>query len=113
MDDGTLEALEGRLKARFGRESRIAKGLVETIDEKLAEVDWVMRVDQTEEEGEDGSLFGDDEETEGGDGVKETKTEDTAGGAKEETSAPNPREGWTIQDYVKYMETGKPPPAQQ
>ena len=58
-----------------------------------------MRVD--EKEGEDGSLFGDDEDEGKGEASdKEDKPE----------IALNPREGWTIQDYVKYMETGIPPP---
>lgn len=118
MDEATLSGFEGRLKDRLGRESRIAKDLVTSIEEKLGEVDWTMRVDQ-EDEGEDGSLFGDDGGDGGdeeGEGIKESKSEDPAGGAKEQEDgaapAPNPREGWTIQDYVKYMETGKPPPPQ-
>ena len=59
-----------------------------------------MRVD--EEEGEDGSLFGDDEDE------AEGEKDDMMAGKEEEKAEtiPNPREGWTIQDYVKYMEIG-------
>jgi hypothetical protein len=111
MDEGTLNGFEARLKDRLSRESRIAKSLVESIEEKLGEVDWAMRVDQTEE-GEDGSLFGDDDDDDNDDGADEAaKVEEqaTIGGA---APGPNPREGWTIQDYVKYMETGISPAPQ-
>jgi len=82
------------------RESGRARGLIDEIDRKREEVDWAMRVD--EEEGEDGSLFGDDEDE--GEGDKD----DTMAGKEDDKpeTLPNPREGWTIQDYVKYMETG-------
>jgi len=97
-----LDRLEGRLKDRLERESGRARGLRDEIDRKRKEVDWAMRVD--EEEGEDGSLFGDDEDEAEGD------KDDTMAGKEEEKpepeTIPNPREGWTIQDYVKYMETG-------
>jgi len=95
-----LDRLEGRLKDRLERESGRARGLMDEVDRKREEVDWAMRVD--EEEGEDGSLFGDDEDE--GEGDKD----DTMAGKDEEKpeTLPNPREGWTIQDYVKYMETG-------
>jgi hypothetical protein len=96
MSEEELTRLEGRLRDRLEREGGRSKGLKDEIETRREEVDWAMRVD--EEEGEDGSLFGDDEVEEGG--------------AKAEKSgeiAPNPREGWTIQDYVKFMETGIPP----
>jgi hypothetical protein len=94
MSEEELTRLEGRLRDRLGREGGRSKGLKDEIERRREEVDWAMRVD--EEEGEDGSLFGEEEG-----GVKEEE--------KAEVMAPNPREGWTIQDYVKYMETGIPP----
>lgn len=102
-----LDRLEGRLKDRLEREAGRARGLKDEIERKREEVDWAMRVD--EEEGEDGSLFGDDDEdgSEGGD-----KDEAMAGSetkAEPVKEIPNPREGWTIQDYIKYMETGTKP----
>lgn len=92
--------MEGRLKDRLEREGGRARGLKDEIERKREEVDWAMRVD--EEEGEDGSLFGDDEVDE------QDKDETMAEGDKPEAvkELPNPREGWTIQDYVKHMETG-------
>jgi hypothetical protein len=101
MGEVELDRLEGRLKDRLGREGERARSLKDEIERRREEVDWGMRVD--EEEGEDGSLFGDDED-EGGE--KEETMADA--GAKAEPAAPisNPREGWTIQDYVKFMETG-------
>ena len=104
-----LDRLEGRLKARLEREGGRARGLKDEIERKREEVDWLMRVDE-EEEGEDGSLFGDDEDDgEGGD--KDEAMPDGMGKDKVEpvNGAPNPREGWTIQDYVKFMETGTEP----
>ena len=100
MGEEELTRLESRLKDRLGREEGRSRGLKDEIERRREEIDWVMRVD--EEEGEDGSLFGDDED--GGEGADE-------GAGKEDKfeTAPNPREGWTIQDYVKYMETGIPP----
>jgi hypothetical protein len=94
-----LDRLEGRLKDRLERESGRARGLRDEIERKREEVDWAMRVD--EEEGEDGSLFGDDEDEAEGD-----KDDTMAGNEEKPETIPNPREGWTIQDYVKYMETG-------
>jgi hypothetical protein len=90
-----LDRLEGRLKDRLERESGRARGLRDEIERKREEVDWAMRVD--EEEGEDG----DDEEEAKGD-----KDDTMAGNEEKPETIPNPREGWTIQDYVKYMETG-------
>jgi hypothetical protein len=111
MDERELGAVEGRLVDRLKREKGRAKGLKGEIEGRMDEVDWVMRVDE-EEEGEDGSLFGDDEDEDEDEGDQAKAEADV--GAKAQTgtetkTAPNPREGWTIQDYVKFMETGIPP----
>lgn len=97
MTERELVSLETRLRDRLKRERGRAKGLKDEIEERKDEVDWGMRVDVEDEEGEDGSLFGDDEEEEGEKAVPAT------------VPAPNPREGWTIQDYVRYMEKGIAP----
>jgi hypothetical protein len=99
MTDRDLVSLETRLRDRLKRERGRAKGLKDEIEERKDEVDWGMRVDVEDEEGEDGSLFGDDEEEEGKKAVP----------AAIPVPAPNPREGWTIQDYVRYMEKGIAP----
>lgn len=111
MNDTELEGLERRLKDRLKREGERAQSLIEEVDNRAAEVDWTMRVNE-EEEGDDGSLFGgesDGEDPTAGKG----KSGEEAGGPTtnqaKELPQPNPREGWTIQDYVKYMESGIAP----
>jgi hypothetical protein len=104
MSDEELNALSRRLEGRLTRERERGKGLRAEIESRAGEVDWGMRVDE-EEEGEDGSLFGDDDEDDNGGGDGEEGKEEEG---KVEV-LPNPREGWTIQDYVRFMETGKPP----
>lgn len=103
MSESELEGLERRLKDRLKRESGRAKGLVEEVEKRSGEVDWTMRVD-VEGEDDDGSLFGGDSDDEGDKGENTSPKQEA-----KEPSKPNPREGWTIQDYVKYMESGTKP----
>jgi len=66
----------------------------------------------TEGDGEGGGdgeddLFGEDEDEEmGGEGKK---VGDQATGQGEGEGLWNPREGWTVVDYVRFMESGKQP----
>lgn len=113
MDERELDHLEQRLRDRLKRESGRAKSLIMEVERKSAEVDWTMRVDEEEGDEDDGSLFGgggsEDGDGEGGSDGAGTKLPGESG-QDEGTSAPlpaaNPREGWTIQDYVRFMETG-------
>jgi hypothetical protein len=102
MTERDLVSLETRLRDRLKRERGRAKGMKDEIEERKDEVDWGMRVDVEDEEGEDGSLFGDDEEEEQGEKAVQATISIPV-------PAPNPREGWTIQDYVRYMEKGIAP----
>jgi hypothetical protein len=93
------------LKARLEREMKIAEGLRGTLESASEEYEWGMRVDaaEGEEDGEkkdeeEDDLFGEEEETE------EVKAAQAA-----KQLAPNPREGWKIADYMRYMDTGVSP----
>jgi hypothetical protein len=103
MDEPVLLGVTKRLKDRLERESVRAKRLKELVSEKEGEVDWAMRIgeghDDGEEEEEEDDLFGDgDEEKDWGEG------DDVKLG-------PNPREGWSLADYVRYIDSGLGPAA--
>lgn len=102
LDEGALTRVSERLKARLGRESERANAMAREIERRAEEYDWAYRPDA--EEGEKGGegegegeedeedLFGDDEEMEG---------------KEEEKLAPNPREGWSVGDYLALLDTGR------
>lgn len=115
MDEGTLHRLERNLRGRLQRESKRARAITEEIDKQAEEVDWVMRVGEEEEgeeeggevgdEGDDEDLFGDEDDEDQGDKRGKVKGQKE----EEEVKLPNPREGWSIGDYVTFMDTGKEP----
>lgn len=93
------------LKSRLEREMKIAEGLRGALESASEEYEWGMRVDaaEGEEDGEkkdeeDDDLFGEEGE------MEEVKAAQAA-----KQLAPNPREGWKIADYMRYMDTGVPP----
>ncbi|CAK9780016.1 hypothetical protein CC85DRAFT_283602 [Cutaneotrichosporon oleaginosum] len=97
LDEGALQRHTDRLKARLGRESQRARGMMREIERRGEEYDWTYRPgeeeeEEKEEEEEEEDLFGDDEEEEE---------------QKAEPLAPNPREGWGVADYLVFLETGK------
>lgn len=116
MDEGSLARLGEGLRERLGREKNMADAVREEIGRREEEVDWGMRIvvgdEGTEGDGEGGGdgeddLFGEDEDEEmGGEGKK---VGDQATGQGEGEGLWNPREGWTVVDYVRFMESGKQP----
>jgi hypothetical protein len=116
MDEGSLARLGEGLRERLGREKNMADAVREEIGRREEEVDWGMRIvvgdEGTEGDGEGGGdgeddLFGEDEDEEmGGEGKK---VGDQAKGQGEGEGLWNPREGWTVVDYVRFMESGKQP----
>lgn len=101
------------LKGRLEREGRIADNLRGALERSGEEYEWGMRVeggdDEPEESGDgkkedEDDLFGDDE-----DDMEEVgKPKETVDEGKK-VAVPNPREGWRVADYVRYMDTGVGP----
>lgn len=106
MNDPDLERLRSGLKAKLERDSLRAKKLQDIIKEKEEEVDWVLRIGEGEEEEED-DLFGDEK---GADGGKAEEGEGKTGEESVKPLGPNPREGWAVDDYLRYMDSGLEPP---
>ncbi|BEJ15052.1 hypothetical protein CspHIS471_0408190 [Cutaneotrichosporon sp. HIS471] len=103
LDDGALQRCTDRLKARLGRESERARAMAREIERRGEEYDWTYRPGEEEEDekdeeedDEEEDLFGDEEEEE-----EEKK--------KGEVLAPNPRAGWSITDYLAFLENGTVP----
>ena len=86
---GWKDELERRLK----KEEMTAEALEQFIDETAEEYDWELRVDRVDDEDAD-DLF--DEPPE------EEQEEEAAG----EQVLPNPREGWEVRDYVRFLDMG-------
>jgi hypothetical protein len=134
-----VEQLRKQLAERLGREERAAKALRELVQEKEEEYDWAVRIDGEEEDGDEGDgdraaaaaavgglaneddddLFGDDEDVKIIEAPGPASASAVQGGQKSsagaatttESMARNPREGWSVADYVRYMDTGKAPTA--
>ncbi|ORY31244.1 hypothetical protein BCR39DRAFT_587576 [Naematelia encephala] len=122
MNVDELGVVERRLEERLSRESITAKKILEEIQTREDEVDWTMRIggdddaqgdgddendndngkdkDKDKEDDEDEDLFGDNDD--------EPVVVVPADG-KKEPLPPNPRDGWTLADYGRYMDTGKEP----
>lgn len=119
LDEGDLGRILSGLRARLGREGRIADGLRGVLETSGEEYEWGMRVDggEADEEQEEGGkgeskgdeeeddLFGEDED----DMVEVVKPSEGKQEAEVKKLAPNPREGWRVADYVRYMDTGEGP----
>jgi hypothetical protein len=122
MGETELRAILAGLKGRLEREGRIADGLRAQIETCSEEYEWGMRVDGGDEDvgegdkddkAEDDDLFGEDEDEPEGSAKGQGKEVEGQGegvdGNTAQTLAPNPREAWTIADYVRYMDTGSEP----
>ena len=92
------------------RESNKARAVREEIAQREEEVNWTMRIGENDEQGQDGEgedgeeeedLFGDNDEVDEA-GVQE-------GEGKGDGAMENPRKGWTVKDYVRFMGTGVEP----
>jgi hypothetical protein len=114
LDEPALEALLMGLKGRLEREGRISDGLRGALERAGEEYEWGMRVDGGEDdedagdgkkgEEDDDDLFGDDDEE-----TEEVGKSKEQGETGKKVVAPNPREGWRVADYVRYMDTGAGP----
>lgn len=91
LDETALTTFTTDLRARLDRESHRATAMVHEIQRREEEFDWTMRVGEEEEEKDD--LFDDDEED------VDMKP----------APVPNPREGWSVADYLRLLDTGRPP----
>lgn len=105
LDEAALGRQTAELRARLQRESHRASGMAREIQRREDEYDWAMRVGDDAEEEEKDDLF-DDDEDDGGDVQMKS----------EEPKVPNPREGWSVGDYLSFLDSGKvptipPPPA--
>jgi len=134
MGEDEVGKLLSGLKRRLGRENEMSRGILEEAERVSAEMDWELRIgddgEGEEEEAvdevkvekvdkggeEDEDLFGDDDDDDDIvmiDPPPSVKTENMATKGKEKNAekgkSPNPREGWTVVDYVRFMETGKRP----
>jgi hypothetical protein len=103
MDDAKLAGVRATLGRRLQREKAMAGTLSEEIKRRAEEYEWDMRVDADEDEEKD-DLF--DEEEEEADGDVAMKEEEKA------AQAPNPRPGWKVTDYLRFLDMGRVPPSQ-
>lgn len=106
MSERDLDALTLRLRGRLERESAMTERMKEAVKRYEDQVEWSMRIEddaaaaEGDGEGEDeDDLFGDE------DGEKPPPTTKVA----PVKIAPNPREGWNLTDYLKFMDTGVQP----
>jgi hypothetical protein len=92
MSRPELEGWRSDLKRRLRKEESTADALEQFIEETAEEYDWELRVDKVDEEAED-DLF-------------DEPPEEPAEEKIVEKVLPNPREGWEIRDYVRFLDTG-------
>ncbi|KAL7420870.1 hypothetical protein Q5752_004824 [Cryptotrichosporon argae] len=122
MDDVALGAYTRALRTRTAREGQRAQALLREIVRREDEVDWAMRIrDDDDDEGEGEGEGGDGAEVASkredgdgdGDGDDDLFGEDDEGdavmAAPVAAKAANPREGWNLADYLRYMEKGVGP----
>lgn len=100
LSQSDLEAFSQRIRKRLNEENAIGEGLSELVKAQSEEYEWDKRVQEEGEAGEDDDddLFNDKEDM-----AEEKQNED------EPELAPNPRPGWTLADYVGYMDAGVRP----
>ena len=102
LDDVALARLTNDMRARLKREKARADVMIKEIQRREEEFDWAFRITEDDEDEEKDDLFDDDED----DGDVKMKEEQQA--AKEE-KPPNPREGWKVSDYLRFLDSGKLP----
>lgn len=93
MSRPELEGWKGDLERRLKKEETTAEALERFIEETAEEYDWELRVDKVDEDGED-DLFDEPPEEQAEEEVAVEKV------------LPNPREGWEVKDYVRFLDTG-------
>lgn len=105
MDQTELERLRDGFRARLAEEHATADALSAYIEDKVGEYTWDTRVDEEgeadDDEGDDDDLFGENEDDAPKQQSKPLETKDL----------PNPRAGWTLSDYIAYIDTGRRAPA--
>lgn len=107
-DESRLRARVSELRQQLERDSAKTTHLAEYIDKVASGFNWEMRPDVEDEDDEDDDLFGGGSDDEGDVTMAEKKEE-----KKEEQPDPaatNPRHGWSVTDYLRLLDTGKPPP---
>lgn len=103
LDPSALERHVKSLKERWEGENSRAKGILGDIEALEGEYDWKLRVDAEQVGSDEEDLFGED-----GDGDEDMEKDKDKEGEKE-AREPNPREGWTLKDYLTLMDTGRTP----
>ena len=98
MSEPELERLRDGLQSRLKMEKRKADVLAAEVEHQAEVYEWEMRVDDTAAEGEEEEQGQEEEDDLFGEGDEE-----------EEAVGPNPREGWSLVDYVSFIDTGKKP----
>lgn len=107
-DESRLRARVSELRGQLERDSAKTAHLAEYIDKVASGFNWEMRPDMEDEDDEDDDLFGGGSDDDGDVNMAEKKEE-----KKEEQPDPaatNPRHGWSVTDYLRLLDTGKPPP---
>jgi hypothetical protein len=102
LDDTALVRLTADMRARLKREHHRATALIKEIQTREDEYDWAFRITEDDDDDEKDDLFDDDED---GDGDQDVKMKPPV-----EEKIPNPREGWKVADYLKFLDTGDVPP---
>jgi hypothetical protein len=130
-EEETVRVAAG-LRGRLKREDETVKGILGEVERISGEMDWELRIEddlEGEVEGEDGvqgqeaggkekekadedyeDLFGDSEDDDVVMVDPPSKPLQNEPSSTERTKLLNPREGWTVTDYVVYMDSGRQPP---
>lgn len=112
-DESRLRNKVQELRGQLERDSQKTAHLADYIGKVASGFNWEMRPDQEEEEDDDDDdLFGggsdDDGDVQMQDGSKEKNDDKPA-----EPPQMNPRQGWTVADYLRLLDTGKSPEVPQ
>lgn len=110
-DESRLRGRVGELRTQLDRDRAKTAHLAEYIDKVASGFNWEMRPDMEDDEDEDDDLFGggsdDDGDVQMHDGGKKDDKKDEP---QPDPAATNPRHGWSVTDYLRLLDTGKPPP---
>ncbi|KAL1412656.1 hypothetical protein Q8F55_000403 [Vanrija albida] len=108
LDEAALARLTGELRTRLARESERAQAIGREIATQYDMYDWALRIDEGEEAKDEDAEDDDDDDLFGGEDDDGDATMG-AGKADEPAPLPNPRAGWSVTDYLRLLDTGRPP----
>ncbi|EJT48197.1 hypothetical protein A1Q1_02763 [Trichosporon asahii var. asahii CBS 2479] len=107
-DESRTRARLTELRGQLEKDSAKTTHLAEYIDKVASGFNWEMRPDMEDEDDEDDDLFGGGSDDDG-DVDMEKQKEEKKDEAPPDPAATNPRHGWSVTDYLRLLDTGKPP----